>query len=295
MARDRGYSRQDLERLRREVESASPDAAVAILAGVAHDIDSSAPVEGIIRSNDDTIGLTIAGAIRRFQAWKARGALIAAMTSDNQFHAYFDLAGLAREHLGAANRLAPTYGLAAGLLASLSIDAEPGEKTHAEWLLSQAEGVPAQCYCDVVTGWATKWGGSQDQMWRSLHRLWDPANLATAALIPRCHWEQQLHTEVLSARQDYVARFEDPPERPDLQQASDRALALDPGQVDPALLRFIDGWFAFAFFNRGAKPRMKKHLQRLGRHMDPAIWLYGSIFLSPQARFRLARAQVGLF
>lgn len=295
MARNLGYSRQDLERLRLEVESATPDAAIAILVGIAHDVDKAAPVEAIIRSDDDLIGLTIAGAIRRFQAWTARGALIATMTPDRRFRSYFELVDLAREHLAAANRLSPGYGLAAGLLASLSIDSEPAEKTSAEGLLRQASGVPAMCYCDVVTGWSEKWGGSQDEMWNSLQRLSDPGNPATLALIPRCHWEQQLHTEVFAAQQDYVARFGAPAERPDLQFASDKALALYASQTDPALLRFIDGWFAFAFFSRGAKLRMKKHLLRLGRHMDPTIWLYGTIFLSPRARFRLARAQVGLF
>ena len=132
-------------------------------------------------------------------------------------------------------------------------------------------------------------------MWNSLQRLSDAGQPETLALVPRCHWEQQLYTEMFASPHDYVAQFGQPAARPDLQEASDAALALDPQHTDPALLRFIDGWFAFAFFNRGAKTRSRRHLKRLGRHVDPTIWLYGSVFLSPAMRFRLARAQAGLF
>lgn len=277
------------------MENASPDAAIEILTAVAHDIEMSAPVEAIIRSPDDLIGLTIAGGFRRHQAWKARGAMVASMTSDRKFLDYFELVDLARKHLAQANQIAPTYGIAAGLLASLSIDGEPSGKTSAERLLQQATGVPAACYCDVVTGWAAKWGGSQDEMWKSLQRLSGPGGLETLALVPRCHWEQQLYTEMFASPHDYVANFGEPAARPDLQGASDRALALNVNHTDPALLRFIDGWFAFAFYNRGAKARMRAHLKRLGRYVDPTIWLYGSVFLSPAMRFRIARAQAGLF
>lgn len=295
MAGNQGYSRRDLETLRRTIESASPDAAIEYIAAIPRDIDPSAPVEAIIQSPDDVTGLTVAGGIRRYQAWKARGAMVASMTSDKRFLAYFDLVEMAREHLGRANQIAPDYGLAAGLLASLSIDGDPSEKTSAEHLIQNANGVPAACYCDVVTGWAAKWGGSQDEMWMSLRRLSGTGRLETLALVPRCHWEQQLYTEMFASPHDYVARFGEPAVRPDLQEASDAALALDARQTDPALLRFIDGWFAFAFFNRGADARSRQHLKRLGRHVDPSIWQYGSVFLSPGMRFRLARARAGLF
>lgn len=277
------------------MNAASPDAAIEILINVADDIDLSAPVEALIRSPDDVIGLTIAGGIRHYQSWKARGAMVASLTSDGKFRAYFELSNLAREHLTRAHQISADYGVAAGLLASLSIDGDPAEKTNAERLLQQATAVPAACYSGVVSGWTEKWGGSQDEMWSSLNRLLDPERPETLALVPRCHWEQQIYTQVFATPHDYVARFGDPPPRPDLQEASARALALDVGRVDPALLRFIDGWFAFAFYNRGAKARMRPHLQRLGRHLDPTIWLYGSVFLSPGMRFRLARAQAGLF
>lgn len=295
MAQSEGYSRGDLEGLRRAVESASPDAAMELLVATAHDVDLSAPVEAVIHSSDDLTGLTIAGGIRRHQAWKARGAMVASMTSDRKFVDYFHLGDLAREHLTRANQIAPEYGLAAGLLASLSIDDEPSAKTSAETLIQRATGVPAACYCDVVTGWAAKWGGSQDEMWNSLQRVSGASRPETLALVPRCHWEQQLYTGMFASPADYVARFGEPAPRPDLQEASDTALALDPRHTDPALLRFIDGWFAFAFFNRKAKGRLRQHLKRLGRHVDPTIWLYGSVFLSPTMRFRLARAQAGLF
>src|SRR5690606_35737643 len=150
----------------------------------------------------------------------------------------------------------------------IAVEEDIDGKTAAIVRIQEADGVvAAQALGDVLTAWTMKWGASQEDMWRVFHRLYDPARIATHALLPQAHFEQQTWHRWFDDRPGAGWRasgyYRSSDVRNALALASDRILD-DPGSADAALLRFLDGWMARVFSDAGNRSRAREHFRRLG-------------------------------
>lgn len=296
MARNDNYSWSDLRRLRDAVAASAPDTALEILSDIAHDVKVGSPISAIVETDDDRLGHTIAGVILRHHAFIARGARIAEHTSDARFSAYATIDERARYHLERAVQLAPDDGLSLGVMASFIVEEPTEGKAAFEALLLQSPTTPAASWCDVLQGWSYKWGGSQDQMWQCLNRLWREDDPRCWALVARATFEEWLYNQVFRPARETHFSLGVPRSAPlSLGEAAERALDTRDDPANPGLMRFVHGWFGRVYWDRRDHKRAKRHLARTRAYMDPTIWIYGSALMSASQRFRLAKLQSGLF
>lgn len=255
-----------------------------------------APLEGLVSSPEDAEGLTLAGGVLRYRAWRIRGGHLAEHTPNLTMQAYGDVLMQAFELLDAALALKPRDPLASGFRSSLSVEEDEEGKRAAIKRIQEAGGeVAAEALSDVLSAWTYKWGMSQPDMWEAFNRLYDPSRLSTLALAPQAHWEQQTHYLWFEKKGGKAGRYyRSDSVRRALAAASDQALDAPP-DTDPTLLRHIDGWMARVFADAGNPSRAQAHFKRLGRHVSTAIWSNGWAFLSPEARMRWARRRSGLW
>lgn len=287
------YRRGDFAGLRARLSSGAPDAVYQAVIDQAFALPVDLPLTGLLAGPDDAIGLTLTGGLLRYRAWRLRGALVAAMTSEERFARYFEALGQAQEALNAALAINSANGLAAALLASACLDADPGDKARAEALLIAAPSAPIIGHLELMTAWTEKWGGSQDEMWAYLDRNVRQAAPGTLALVARAHWEHKNHLELVGAQKKADGYYRREVVRKALVAASDESLAASPS-VDPYRLRAGDCWFALTLVGAGETARARRHFQRLGRYMDPTVWHYGWMFITPSMRFAFNRLRAGL-
>jgi hypothetical protein len=271
---------------------ASPDAAYQAIVDLAFGLPVRKSVEALVAAPDDVLGLTLAGGVLRYQAWRLRGALVAAMTSAERFARYYEALEQALGALNAALQLVPTNGLASALLASACLDADPQDKADAEVRLIAANDAPVIGHLELMTAWTDKWGGSQGEMWAYLARNERRAAPGTLALVPRAHWEQKNYLELAGAQRKADGYYRREAVRKALVAASDESLAASPD--NPHGLRAGDPWFALTLVGAGETARARRHFQRLGRYIDPTVWHYGLAFISPGVRFAFNRLRAGL-
>ncbi|MBJ7484592.1 MAG: hypothetical protein JHC99_07825 [Brevundimonas sp.] len=289
------YTRSDLRHLRQAVASTGPDTALEILIAVAHDVKVGAPISEIVEADDDQLGHAIAGAILRQQAFIARGAMVAAMTPSSKFRAYESIGDRAYFHLAKALELRPDDPLSLGVLASFAVEENREGKAASEALVCRSPQVPASSYCDVLQAWSAKWGGSQDEMWQCLKRLWRDDDPRSWAMLARAHFEEWLDRTYLRPAGNYATVSGAQSASMSLNEASDRALATVEDAGKPGLMRFVHGWLGRVYWDRRNLKRAKRHLMKTRSHMDPTIWIYGTIFMNADQRFRLAKLQCGIF
>jgi hypothetical protein len=287
------YRRGDWAGLKAYLSSLAPDAAYQQIIDLGFEIPVKASLASLIDGPRDVAGLTIAGGLSRYRAWRLRGGLVAEMTSDESFARYFDELERTFKYLRSALAIDATHGLAAALLASACLDAEAQDKEEAEALMAAATGVPVIGHLELMTAWTAKWGGSQETMWAYLDRNARRSVPGTLALIPRAHWEQKNCFDLASQGKKARGYYKRPAVRAALSAASDESLSA-PADTDPYLLRVADAWFALTLVGAGEAARARRHLQRLGRYIDPTIWHYGLVFITPRMRFAFTRWRAGL-
>jgi hypothetical protein len=289
------YTWADLKALRDLVARSPSDTAWEILVDAAYDVEMGTPIEAIIENESDALGHVIAGIILRYHALRARGARIALHTSARQFRSYVSIGVAARNHLERAVELSPSSGLAIGGLASFGLEEDHDGKAASEALLSRVPDVPATAFCDVLQAWSHKWGGSQDEMWACLHRLWRDDDPRSWAMLARATFEENLFTKYFQTEHKNYSGGVFARRGPiSLNEASNAALARSDDHSNPGLMRFVHGWLGRVFWERRDLKRAKSHLLHTKDQMNPTIWVYGSIFLSSAQRFRLAKFQAGV-
>jgi hypothetical protein len=291
------FRRGDWETLKGAVSQMSAHRAHEVLRIIAERCGLRSPLDGLIASADDQLGLTIHGAIQRYRGWRVRGALVAEETAADAFHAYGLLLQEAMEKLDAALDLSPRDPLASGFRSTIAVEEDHEGKTAAIIRVQEADGVvAAQALGDVLTAWTMKWGASQDDMWTTFSRLYDPARIETYALVPQAHFEQQMWHRWFEHRPGSSLRamgyYRSRGVRDALAAASDRVLD-DPQDADAALLRFIDGWMARVFSDAGNRSRAREHFRRLGGYVETSAWSNGFL-LSAETRFKFNRMRAGL-
>lgn len=289
------YTRADLRSLKDAISRSASDTAWEFLVDAAHDVAVGSPIEAIVEGEDDALGHAIASIILRYHALIARGARIAVHTSSRQFIDYTNLATAALNCAERAVQLAPSSGLAVGSLASFAAEQDLEGKATCEALLLRAPDTPASCYCDVLQAWSHKWGGSQDEMWACLNRLWRDDHPRSWALLARATFEESLYTKYFQPpHQTYSSGMFTRHAPMSLNEASEAALSQPKDGSNPGLMRYVNGWLGRVYWDRRDFRRAKQHLDLTKDYMNPTIWVYGTVFLTAAQRFKLAKFQSGV-
>lgn len=253
-------------------------------------------LDGLVTGPDDVLGLTLAGGFNRYMAWQLRGYATADQTSDSAIMRYVDKLQEAIDDLQAALALDPANGLAASFLASAAAESSPEEKDEIGALLAQSRGAPPSGYMALLNAQAEKWGGSHAKMWETVHRYRDLDKPGTLALVARAHFEHHLYLLIMdergAAQKEAERYYRDGRRLAELQAASDEVF-VQRGPENLHAQRLADGWFARVLIQAGDTRRARRHLVRLGAHVEDWIWAAGSAF-GPRLTWGLSRLRAGL-
>jgi hypothetical protein len=232
---------------------------------------------------------TIAGALLTMRATRFRGLGMAEDVTEEQWELYIPTLAHAQELLAEANRMEPSLGLTAAWRVAAYVDADDEDKDEAELALRQAVDVPVSGFSRLLTLRTEKWGGSHEQMWRVARGYADRDPPGTLGLIAKAHFEQWLYLANFDENPEAAARVEtyfgEPEVLGELEEASARVLAAEVPR-DPRALLYADNCFALAFWVAGLPRQARPHLQRMGRHQDRSLWLFGN------PRLELVRARL---
>lgn len=282
--------------LKAQVQSVSAEEAYIGISAAGREAPDSIALDGLVEGPGDVLGLTIAGGFNRYRAWKLRGYATADQTSDAAMNRYIDTLRDALADLNAAVELDPTNGLAVGFLASAAADLPEEDKEAIGNLLALARDVAPSGYMALLNAQTEKWGGSHAKMWETAHRYRDRAKPGTLALIARAHFEHHLYLSAMDERPAAQAEakqyYRQTDRLTELQSAADESFMQSTDDIHAR--RLADGWFARALFDAEDRARARRHLVRLGRHVDDWIWGAGSLFSAPLT-WRLVRIRSGLW
>jgi len=286
----------DWDGLKRKAMMLSVHGAHEAVRDIAENAGLRSPLDGLIEPEGHSIGTVLAGGILRYRAWRIRGGYLAEDTPGSTMQAYGDVLLEATDMLDAALAVAPRDPLACGFRSSISVEEDHDGKRAALKRVQEADGdIAAGALGDVLSAWTYKWGMSQDDMWDAFARLHVPDRIATLALVPQAHWEQQTYYRWFDRKAGRAGKYyRAAAVRQALAEASDRALEA-PADTDAALLRYIDSWMARVFVDAGDSARARAHFGRLGRHVEVAAWSNGLGLMSNESRFRWSRRRSGLW
>jgi hypothetical protein len=286
-------ARRDWDGLKAQVQALPPESAYTFLRLLGEKAPFDLDVREASLHDRDSLGLTIAGALLQGRATRYRGLADASQVSEQQWENYFPVLFEAEESSAAANEIFPQSGLAAAWRMTAAVDSGEEEKDAAEAALLVAREVPVSGFARLLSARTEKWGGSHAAMWKvaRTHAERDPPG--TLGLIAKAHFEQWLYFSVFDESGQGADRaktyFQRPEVRAELEEASRRVLSI-PDHPDPRNSLYAHNCFACTFHIAGARGWARPHLARIGKHVDPAIWLFGR----PRLELNLARLKSGL-
>jgi hypothetical protein len=284
------FASRDWDILRALVQSAPSESGYFLLQAIGMRGRLDTKLTDVVQGADDSLGLTIAGAIIRERSRRYRGAARAADVSDRQWEKYLPTLTASDQLLCEALAVDPTFGLAAAYLMSCRIDSMPEDKDDGELRLLAATKVPASGYLNLMMARSKKWGGSHEAMWDVANRFRDSERPGTLALPARAHFENWLYHYAFESSaisqghaQSYFLR-----KKRELLSLSGMVLEEQPGG-DPAQTLLSNNWLAMVLSYAGERMAARPHLRRVGSMPDPSVWYY---FPAP-ARIQLNVARVG--
>ena len=267
--------RGDWEGLAAFVDGLSAEAAYVTIRLIGASLPLDADIRPLIASGRP-LERMLAGAILHARAGRVRGMGMAELVSDDQWELYIPTLAHAQELLFEASRLDPDRGLTAAFRLAAFVDSSDEEKDEAELALRAARDVPISGLSRLVTARAKKWGGSHEEMWAVVAHYSESQPPASLGLLAKAHYEQWLYYAVFEEDEEVARKaegyFQSPSVMGELEEASLRVVAA-PDDADPRSIVFADNCFAYTFWTAGGARKARPHLQRMGKYLDPTVWL----------------------